>query len=476
MLTNQVSREMQRIMRARKWTPEGVAQAMGREPGLVAAWEKGEALPAVGDIVALAAVLGVTPEFLIYGGDEKTAKDEKRRSVTTVFALLTAVFIGVGAVILFLAGWQKFPDPVKVALSFVPILIGQFAGVFTLRRYSGSLPAGESAAVLWCAGCAGTVAMLSASLHLGMGVWLCLLLDAILFLSVAFVMRSAAALAAYITSACVAAGHYIDLYETNPLPALLFFLAIGLAALFVFIYREMLGRLRFRVAVWQCVVGFVAMVLESAAIYDLRFAAVCTALSVFVFCLHDEERRGYPFEGLGTVGITLTGLISAFDARGEIYEPREAGVFGRELATIILCWVLVALGFALGAKGMRGKPMRVVIPCLGVAAGVLEFLIYSHLISGLPAMIALLVLMLAIGVLLILDGANTRRLLKLNAGIFIVIAEVLFLIFDVSGADIGPVGVGLILIFVGLIMLVINLILSKRMKRAAAEVTPHEKQ
>ena len=204
--------------------------------------------------------------------------------------------------------------------------------------------------------------MLSASLHLGLGAWTCLAIDALLFLIVAWATRSAAALCAYIASVCVAASHFIDEYEPNPLPALLFCAALGLAALFCFVYRRSLGENRFRVAVWQCVVGVVAMVLEIAGFYDLRFAAVATALSVFVFCLHDEERRGYPFEGLGTVGITLTGLVTAFDARDELYEPREAGVFGREVATVVICVLLIALGFALGAKGMRGRPLRIVIP------------------------------------------------------------------------------------------------------------------
>ena len=74
-----------------------------------------------------------------------------------------------------------------------------------------------------------------------------------------------------------------------------------------------------------------------------------------------------------------------------------------------------------------------------------------------------------IGLLLIIVGAGSRKLLQMNAGIFIITAELMFLIFQISGADLSPVKVGLILIFAGVVLLIINLILSKRMKKKPSE-------
>ncbi len=110
-----------------------------------------------------------------------------------VTAVLGALLIGSGIILVLAANWDLFPRVVRTVLAFVPLLASQELGAFVLLRNADSMGWRESVALLNSLAVAAAIALVSQIYHLQgdfvefMLVWMLLTLPAI------YLMNSAAA-------------------------------------------------------------------------------------------------------------------------------------------------------------------------------------------------------------------------------------------------------------------------------------------
>ena len=182
-----ISKNIKRLRAVHNMSQEELAQKLFVSRQAVSSWENNRTQPDLEMIHKLSELFGVQVEELLYGEKRNTKLEESVRTSKTlfmVFSILGSLFVGAGIIILMVALWDKFPSVAKAAISFVPVLFGQAAAVYTYRKRFDNVAWREGASILWSAGVTATVGLLSMVLELHLGALICLLIDALLILPI----------------------------------------------------------------------------------------------------------------------------------------------------------------------------------------------------------------------------------------------------------------------------------------------------
>ena len=130
-----ISKNIKRLRTSKGMSQDALAEKLFISRQAVSSWENDRTQPDVDMISKLAEVFGVTVEELLYGEKRNTEIDNEsiktNKILITVFSILGSLLLGVGITILLVALWEKFPIAGKAVVSFLPMVFGQAAAVYT---------------------------------------------------------------------------------------------------------------------------------------------------------------------------------------------------------------------------------------------------------------------------------------------------------------------------------------------------------
>jgi drug/metabolite transporter superfamily protein YnfA len=404
--------------------------------------------------------------------------EEPRRIGFILSAILGALLVGAGIILLVAHNWDFLSRPVRCAIAFTPLVLSQALAIFVLTRRNESVPWRESAAILNVAAIGTAMALVSQTYQIQGDFARFILVWMVLTIPVVYLLRTTFGLTAYFigTMVWVLSSKTGDLFGVRPndlwvwpliflgLPAfieslrrnrngfgtLLATASLALAAAFALGATDALGARSF----WRCAfAGFWSVVYLAGVGYFKDW----------------RRSHAHPFVAIGWVAIlSLTIFLSFKDTwRTNQWQTAVDGVprhYPDALAVgIQIAWVLAAL--LLGAytfwKEFRHRvnlAPALFAPVVLVAWGIAKQTKNSLLPSLLLNLFAL-----ALGLFTLIRGVRAGRVYEANLGMIVIAALALARFFD---SEFEFVVRGIAFIAVGLGFLITNLVVFKRRGRA----------
>lgn len=465
-----VSKTIKKLRVSHSLTQDALAEKLFVSRQTVSSWENDRTQPDIEMLKTLSDVFDVTVEEIIYGEKRKTDPNaenaKKRKILTIVFSVLASLFVGVGLVLIFVTGWEKFPLPLKTVFAFAPMLAGQAAALYTYLKHRESIAWRECASVLWCAAVAGTVAMVDSIFELSSGFADCMLIDALLILPVIYLLDAVSPLIFYYFSV-IYYGVYISEYPFSYGSPILFIIPglFMLGLIYVILNRKKHEDIRHIYTVWISVIAALSMAGVSSVRVDASLIAVLTALCIGVYALDQTEYRTMPFKPLGILGTCAFSAASLFLWHPGFYADPMAG-FRINIPAFVLSLIAVIAAVVCLFTGRRSlkKDLSKIIFCVSAfLCAIAEMLTYGTKTEGKPILyIILLVLTFVQAVILIVQGAKKLRFLELNAGLLLT-AVILYTIL--GGFDINMLIAGVLFVLLGGLLFLINFLTARKVKK-----------
>ncbi len=437
-----IAKNIKRLRGERKLTQEQLAEALCVTRQTVSSWENNRTQPDIDMLTALSAALGADIEELIYGkrrsvGLEAPADDRAaaKRLSAVGLAVFGSLLLAAGCIILIVWLWRDMPELTRRILSFLPAFAGIGMALFAVFGKKVSQLKNEAAAVIWIVGFCASVALVNHTFSVDLGFTRLLLADTLLILPVMFALDSVAAFTALNGFGIVL---FFRFGEEGRLPLLAFAL-LFLAAAALFVKKNGLSPDLKAFTRWV-LTGAAVTYLTAAVTYvcpDYGFeAAMLTLLSCFTaLAAADRETDGaLPLRYPAAVGTVVVHFIQMLLIS---FYLEEASPGEQQRLAQILPWIyalaaaLVAAGVIYGRKSFKHNPLKL----LFLTASILQMGLMLTVQQWPKALV-----IAALGVVLILRGVKTLKLLPLNFGMLTVAADLLFVIWNLLEDNMPLIG------------------------------------
>lgn len=464
-----ISKNIKKLRQEKGLTQEAFAQRLNLSRQAVSSWETGRTQPDVEMLGIISKEFSVSVEELIYGEKRNTAIDNSGKNylstATVIISLLGALFVTAGLVLIFVWSWEKIPMFLKGAFSFVPMLASQCFAAYVFFRKRESIAFSEGSALAWSLGVTATVALANGIFSLELGYHNCILIDAVLILPVMYLMGAVSPLAVYLYMVLHHTVFFADNLPNIPtffdtasvfaLSAVLFSAAI----LFVFLFKEKMGEIRFTYSKWICSIAAVIYAFFAGAMLDLNIAVPLLTVFFVLFNLSSKESAFSPFVIFGYIGTAVAGMISVY-IESSSYHLAEPTVI---LGTVICIGVIAASAY-MRREVLKDNLIRLLQTVILSLLMIYGFMFYYYKPLGMEAdeleklMTVVnpvsIMLLFGLSVLYILEGLKENRLFFINAGFISLCGNLFWLL---TGLDVNLLIKGGTLLLMGIALLVINL-------------------
>ena len=467
-----ISRNIKKYRTAKNFTQDELARQLFVTRQTISGWENGRTQPDIETLCRLSEIFEVSVEDLIYGEKRFSSAEEQesksKRTLMILFSIIASVFLGTGLILIFVTYWENFPLSVKTAFSFVPMLSGQAAALFTFIKHKDSIAWREGASVLWCAGMTATVGLIDSEIGLFHNITF--LVYALMFLPVIYIFDVVAPLAVYYGfNMYFLLINPFDLSEYECTIYIVIFLAAGL--IYVLKNRKKTDDARHIYTVWISVVaGFIYLLLITFG-FDLSNTMIFAVMTAFFTCLYISDKLNswvLPFKTAGIFGMTVMSLIAVFldnpdaiDFHMGYYDSKMKITF--VVASIIS--VIAVVMISVIRKDFFKKNILNNIFCFAAFA-----LLASELICGVfypdknhPLVyLVTIVSAFVMAISLVANGAMTNKYIPLNIGLISTSILITYLISGIAGMDLFAAGI--LLVAFGAVLFTVNYLLSKKIK------------
>lgn len=370
--------------------------------------------------------------------------------VLIVFALLGAILVGLGIILIIAHNWDELSRPTKTFLAFLPLLTGQVLCGYTLLKQALSVSWREGTATFLFLAVGATISFISQIYNIPGSISSFLLSWMLLVLPLVYIMRSSAASLMYLAGisyyACET-GYWSSDYAEPYLYWLLLLLV------FPHYYRlhQQQPAGNFTIFHHWFIPLSVIITLGTLARSNEKWMLVAYMSLFGVFYLIGTSKaikaRNNGYRVLGALGALLLLLVLSFH---EIWEElsRQNTVLSEEVlsAEFLLAMAISLAGVALLYWQNKGRPPGKLHPLeFAFLLFIPTFVI--GLQSPLTAVIIINLVLFATAVFIIVLGANKGHLGILNFGLLILTALLISRFFD---TDISFVVRGLIFVLIGL--------------------------
>ncbi|MBI2424816.1 MAG: DUF2157 domain-containing protein [Candidatus Hydrogenedentes bacterium] len=388
-------------------------------------------------------------------------------------SVLGTALIGGGVLLLLAHNWEFFGRPLRVFLSFLPLVTGQALVGFTLWRKSGSAPWREGSSILLALAIGASIALIGQTYHIPgnlanfLFVWLLLGVPLIYLLgSVTATLFYFAGMLGWSLQAQNDGGH--ALWYWLLLAAVLPFLGN--------LYQQRRNAPGTLLLGWAlCInlcVGF-GIVLEKVlpGLWIVGYAALVTCFYLLGRSAY-QDTPGQPFTVFGAVGTVILALVFTFDFGwheiGYAYyrtNGRYVEWAGIQDYVLTVAFLAAAAALAVRAASRRdyGAMPWAVFPALATVSYVI-----ANIEGGedIPLLIFNLYL-LVLGIIILRSGIREGRLKVANGGLAALALLFTCRFFD---SDLGFVERGIAFIVLGVGFLGANLWLSRKFSRDTKEM------
>lgn len=465
-----ISKTIKRLRSEQSITQEQLAEKLFISRQAVSSWENDRTQPDLEMLGKLSEVFGVSIEELVYGKKRNTNLENEKTNynitLIVVFSVLGALLVGTGLILIFVTFWQRMPQFIKGILSFLPLLMGQGAGLFVLTKKKDKISWCEGGSIFWTAGIAASFTMLYKIFALNIEWFTAVFITGVLILSVVMLLRAVAPLIFFY--GCILTGCFLAIVEHQTYSLILLTLILCCAGLFFsysLVKKEKKSH-RSLYSYWISILalgvffGLTAFGIEDGFILcNLTIGAFGIALLLLSFKDNDISM---PYR---LPGLLLTSFMLIFsgavppEAIGNTYEFYTKPLHYVFTAVMLLGVVLL---FIFVRKTEKDK---ILLSYIAVSVFVLTiFLIsayipHNYIANAIVPMINFLkAVAFGANILLMISGSREKKLLPINLG-FISVAIITLLVVYESG--LSQIGAGVLLLVFGVVLLAINFRISK---------------
>ena len=396
--------------------------------------------------------------------------DQGGRTREVVLAVLGAVLVSGGVILLLAHNWEELGRPLRVVLSFAPLVTAQALTFFALARRSASPAWREATATALSLALMSSIALISQTYQIPGDFGDLLLTCSVLTLPVIYLLDAAVPAALFLVGIAVWVGQASPSSATVPAD-LGYWLLLGLALPFLAsLWRREPASGRTLLVSWALAGSLPLASFETfdgvaRGLWPAAFALIMALLALEgARVARGLPWRKSPLELIGNLGVFGMGLAlgspALLDELGRI-RPRDIGTIG------IVLWAIFALLLARVAMlSLRALRDRRPIPVL---IGLTPFLVaLVHLgdvraLSGTLGLVIFNLLIAAWSIFGLARGLREGRGGLVHLGLAGFASLILFRFFE---SDLSLVARGLGFVVIGTAFLLVNVHLSRRLKAA----------
>ncbi|MCL2498079.1 MAG: DUF2157 domain-containing protein [Symbiobacteriaceae bacterium] len=383
-------------------------------------------------------------------------------SITVIFAIIGALLIGSGVILIMARNWDNFALPLRISLAYLPLLAAQALAVYTVRHHFASLAWREASGILLTAGVFTVIAMVGQIFHLSADLGRYLLICGLLSLPGIYLLDAATPLAVYFGAVISWASMS---YESVNVLLLLFFLTLG----FIYSFRQQgSGGTRLSYIAWSSVLAGLALVPLLSS--TLRCSIEAMLLCFLALLLAGSEIKAYlrvSCQGVATLGGFITLAVLSYENSWQY--GYDLNSWQSPVGTVIIALLAVAALF-LTVKRLPLKSLTTLqVACYLLLATL------SYIWSSMPylersgawllAAVANLAL-LTIGVGYLVSGVRGLFLRQTNIGMAYICLLIFMRFFD---SELDFLWRGIVFLLLGTTFLLINLRLVRLRKETLLE-------
>lgn len=459
-----VAKTIKRLRVQNNMTQEALAVRLNVTRQTVSGWENNRTQPDIETLMRIADVFSVEIEELIYGQSrsQREKKTDPQKLIIVIFAVIGSLLLGCGCIFVFGGFWEHIPDALLSVFAFVPMLAGQAVAFYAYRKKYDSLAWREGASVLWCAGCAATIALADSIFSVSTNFFECFLFDGFLFLPVIFLLDAVSPLVAYYAAVLAFGIHKLE--YTGSL--VYFFVTIALLLVGIFFTltkRNNKEDVRYIYSVWISTVACFVLLGVCGFEIEEGFFALFGCAFLALYMTDKGMANVMPAASLGLLGTAVVSVVNVIRLHPEVYYHSGFEFDTFALVAFVLSVAAVAIGWRSGKTYLcANKPKLHFCICAAVLflISFMGDLDIFHSWIYFPALLA----GVAQGACLIVIGAKLGRFVHLNLGIVMIVALLASVVY-IFNLDLF--GYGILFIVFGAAILFINFRFSKRVKQLA---------
>lgn len=370
-----------------------------------------------------------------------------------VFGILGAILVGLGMILIIAHNWDDLSRMTKTVLAFIPLLLGQVLCGYVLVKKQDSVAWRESTTAFLFFAVGAIISLISQIYNIPGNISSFLLTWMLLCLPLVYVMKSSIASLLYligITSYAVETGYWS--YPSSE-SYLYWLLLLTILPHYYLLYKEK-PHSNFMIFHNWLIPLSVIITLGTVAngLGEFMFIAYISLFGLIYligelgfFTKQRPRSNGYKILGfLGTIILLLILSFSEFweDLRGEDFSF-NAVISSPEFLVSAILSLLAAGLLSLQLKNRALKDIKPIAPVF-----ILFIIIFMIGLSSLLSVVLINLLVFAIGILTIREGAKLDSLGVLNYGLLIITALVVSRFFDtdlsfvIRGALFVSVGIG----------------------------------
>lgn len=388
------------------------------------------------------------------------------------FAMLGALLIGSGIILLFAHNWEHLSRPDRAVLSLTPLFAGSVLSCLALVRKGGA-GLREGAGIFHALAVGAAIALIGQTYHLPSDTQAFLLTWALLIMPLMFILRSGAVYLLYLALCCSWSG----VAQSEARQAVAFWpLLLPAIIWLVQAYRNNRNGTDTLLGIWGLLFSLciaLGIVLERSipGIWIVAYAGLLSASGLAgMYYYSDRSGWGNPLKVFGLIGMAVLTYLFTFEEMWDeigwsYYRHYDRLGWGGWYDAAIALLLLSAFAFT-AVKAFRSDSAEVITLITFPLLTLTCFLLGSASNAG--DMLNALIFngfMLSMGILFIVLGCRQARLRQVNGGMLILSVLLVTRFFD---SDFGFMAKGLVFVVLGSCFLTANLVLVSQKRRKVA--------
>jgi len=383
-----------------------------------------------------------------------------------ILSVTGALLIGGGIILLLAHNWESMTREYRAVISFIPLIISQILACYVMLKKRESAAWTESVATAWTVSVIACMSLICQTYNLGGDFNFFWFICIGLSLPAVYLLNSITA--CILCMAGIIFGLGYSRWE-NENPFYFWGLATATAPYICYSYHKYKNSMR-NIYLSFAVIGFLTITAgmvsgNGLGVWVISFSSLFASIYLASVIIDNEKIPGWVFKYAGMTGIIIVSVILSFKTQWHFHSYRSYELLPyKELKAYIeyaytgalLLFSIVFL-FRLFVMKKYESLLWGLSGLVGVTAYVIDML------SETPEIPALMfsIFLAALGVLMLVRGFKLKSIFRMNWGIIIIALLILMRFFD---SNIDFIVKGLVFMLIGIIILVFNLFLAKRIK------------
>ncbi len=395
-----------------------------------------------------------------YGGFDR---EGKRTVASQAFAILAAILIGAGIILLLAHNWDEFSRPLRAVISFIPLLAAQSLAGWGIWRGKDSRGWREGVSIFWMLAMGSSLALISQTYHISSDPDTFTLSWMLLSIPIVYLVGSGTIIPLYLIGITIWAG-MAQSFGGHPTFFWLL-IALPLPRIWKISHKDpyRTDPVLLRAVFTICLIIGTGIILEkSLADYWIVIFSSLFAITYLVgrIWFADAPPRVFlqPLRAIGSTGLLFLAFAASFRAPWkEIIQPSRAILQPEIIPALMLPAGAVALLLLCRSRFKSSGSLLGVMPLLALAGTILARTTSERMI---PINIVLFTAYIFIlGLANLLHGIKERNIGLTNLGLVILCLLIVVRFFD---SDLGFTVRGVAFIVTGIGFLLANFILLQK--------------